>query len=95
MEGMRRHGMRDEAWRLLQPLPPGQRGQRGGTAGGGQGTGATEGVPAQDTPGRGCARHAAQRRRRGIATRYAKSTAPLVAAAQARCIVLWANLSAV
>ena len=34
------------------------------------------------------------KRRRGIATRYAKNTASFVAAIQIRCILLWANVLA-
>jgi transposase len=33
------------------------------------------------------------KRGRGIATRYAKNTASFLAAAQIRCIALWANIS--
>ena len=33
------------------------------------------------------------KRWRGIATRYAKNTAPFLAAVQIRCIALWVNIS--
>jgi transposase len=33
------------------------------------------------------------KRRRGIATRYAKNTASFLAAVQIRCIALWAHIS--